>query len=312
MTAQDILQHTIRAVRLTGAVQFRLSVRGAWQTGTGSLMDRFALTPGRAVPFHIVSLGGCWATWPGGRAELSAGDLIAFPFAAPHDLGLGEDGLVVDPASELPPPPWQALPTLERGSGTPETRILCGFFYCSAFGFAPLVHGIPAVLVTRSAADPHGWLAATAAEIDRELQDGPSPLAERLVEAMFVQMLRQNLAAAGPGVTGWLAAAADPVVGRCLTGIHDRPGDDWTLAALARAAGASPSSLTARFHRLLGMTPMRYVRTWRLHLAARALRDGTTTIADAAFAARYNSEAAFTRAFAAEYGQPPARWREAS
>ena len=77
----------------------------------------------------------------------------------------------------------------------------------------------------------------------------------------------------------------------------------------AAEAGLSRSTLAARFESVLGISPMRYVRDWRLYLARVTLGTTARPIAAIAYEAGYSDEAAFTRAFARAYGTPPAAWR---
>jgi AraC-like DNA-binding protein len=57
------------------------------------------------------------------------------------------------------------------------------------------------------------------------------------------------------------------------------------------------------------MSPIRYLATWRLHLAAQAVRDGSETIATIAEQAGFGSEEAFSRAFKRCFGSSPSAWR---
>ena len=57
---------------------------------------------------------------------------------------------------------------------------------------------------------------------------------------------------------------------------------------------------------------MKYLKRWRLALAAQALRAGNESIGTVAEDSGYESEAAFTRAFKNEFGLPPGTWRRAS
>ncbi|MEX0955673.1 MAG: AraC family transcriptional regulator [Rhizobiaceae bacterium] len=109
--------------------------------------------------------------------------------------------------------------------------------------------------------------------------------------------------------TGWLAGARDPVVGAVLAVLHENPRHGWTLAELAREAGASRSVLARRFSQLIGETPVSYLRRWRLCLAAGRLATSRETILHIAADVGYQSEAAFNRAFRLEFGVPPARYR---
>jgi AraC-like DNA-binding protein len=71
----------------------------------------------------------------------------------------------------------------------------------------------------------------------------------------------------------------------------------------------SRSAFAERFTSLIGAPPMRYLTNWRMQVAASKLRDTHQNIAQIAFDVGYESEAAFTRAFRREMGQPPAAWR---
>lgn len=71
----------------------------------------------------------------------------------------------------------------------------------------------------------------------------------------------------------------------------------------------SRSVLAERFQSVLGTSPIRYVREWRLYLASVALATTGQAIAAVAFEAGYATEAAFSRAFARAFGAPPATWR---
>ena len=71
----------------------------------------------------------------------------------------------------------------------------------------------------------------------------------------------------------------------------------------------SRSALVERFTRFLAAPPMTYLTRWRLHLAVRSLAKTSRGVADIAAEVGYESEAAFSRAFKREFGQPPGRYR---
>jgi AraC-like DNA-binding protein len=272
--------------------------------------------PADAMPFHIVIEGACWLKVEGREAILGEGDIVAFPYGSIHQLGAGNDGKLVQPAQDLPPPPWRELPVLHYGDGPGRMRILCGFLQCDATRFRPLREALPNLLHvrTRSTQDAD-WLQATiqqiVAEVDRP-RSGGLPMLERLWEVILVQLLRQEIAKARPGSVGWLAALADPALARCLSIIHDEPSREWSLQELAAAAGLSRSTLAERFDAVLDTSPMRYIREWRLYLASVALSTTSRAIAAIAHEAGYGTEAAFNRAFSRTYGMPPAAWRQSA
>jgi AraC-like DNA-binding protein len=131
----------------------------------------------------------------------------------------------------------------------------------------------------------------------------------RISELMFVELVRQHLAALPAAHTGWLAALRDPVVGRALALLHQQPRTDWTLDALARHASSSRSVLSERFSHYLREPPMQYLARWRMHLAAQMLTDARAKISAVAFDVGYHSEASFSRAFKKLVGVSPAAWR---
>ncbi len=83
------------------------------------------------------------------------------------------------------------------------------------------------------------------------------------------------------------------------------------LEALARVACFSPYHFHRIYRALLGETANDTVRRLRLYRAAIDLLDRDLSIEQTARRAGYASQAAFTRAFRAEYGEPPAHYRVA-
>jgi len=84
---------------------------------------------------------------------------------------------------------------------------------------------------------------------------------------------------------------------------------DVDLDHLAGIACFSPFHFHRIYHALQGETVAESVRRMRLHRAALDLVDGTLPIVRIASRAGYGSQAAFTRAFRASYGTPPAAYR---
>ncbi|MBP7001440.1 AraC family transcriptional regulator [Amaricoccus sp.] len=310
----DVLSGVLRMVRLSAALQFCFAPRGDWRTaGRRGLADLVSRAD-EAIPFHVVVEGTCWLDVAGRRETLAAGDVVAFPTRAPHDLGAGAGRRPIDPVSDLPERPWREAPLLDYAGEGVRARILCGVLVCDVTSFPPLRAALPEMMLAR-AGEAGPWLAAAvaqmAAEVDTPRAGGISML-ERLSEVVFIELLRREIGGARAGGVGWLAALADPRLARCIAAIHADPARDWSVEALAGLAGLSRSALCARFAAVLGATPMRYVRSWRLFLARDALQSGARPIAEVAWEAGYGAEAAFNRAFSRAFGMPPAAWRDAA
>ena len=109
--------------------------------------------------------------------------------------------------------------------------------------------------------------------------------------------------------TGWLAGARDPVVGRALRCLHEKPGKPWTVPLLAVETDSSRSCLAARFRDVIGEPPMHYLTRIRMQRAARHLLNRSCSIDLVAEEVGYQSSAAFQRAFKRHFGSPPAAWR---
>lgn len=309
----DALSAVLRTLRLSGSMQFCLMSSGEWRTDAEPSMAKFAGPTARAAPFHIVAKGSLWLKAGDQTFQLSEGDVVAFPQGAAHQLGVGDGGDIVKPLGDLPPQPWISVPRLAYGDGGGEVRLLCGFLSFAAQAFRPFQDALPPVILVRpSERDDVAWLRAMIAQIVVEA-DRPRPgglsIVERLTEITFIELLRYAIGALPPGAVGWLAAMGDAPLGRCLEAIHLRPHHDWSLAGLADAAGLSRSALSERFQTMLGASPMRYVRDWRLCLAADRLAVTDTPVGQLAYETGYATEAAFSRAFSRVHGAPPAAWR---
>lgn len=264
----------------------------------------------RAIQFHVVVEGECIAVVRGRRIPLAAGDVFVLAREQSH--------VVCSDARLAPSPPPPPLPSEDglpcvRLPGAAETILLCGILACDEPVFDPLIGALPSVIVDRAARDARtGWFAAMLrylASCGEAGAAGWSAVQTRLVEAMFVDVVRRHVRGLAPGQANWLVAMRDPHVGRSLAELHAAPGQAWTVAKLARRVGMSRSQLAERFTAIAGVSPIRYLASWRIQLAASLLRGTQLSIAEAASRVGYRSEAAFHRAFKRLVGESPAVWR---
>ncbi len=82
------------------------------------------------------------------------------------------------------------------------------------------------------------------------------------------------------------------------------------MAELASEVAVSRSVLDERFREVLGLSPIRYLTEWRMHLAEELLATTEISVANAARRVGYQSEEAFSRAFKREHGLSPSHWRD--
>ena len=112
-----------------------------------------------------------------------------------------------------------------------------------------------------------------------------------------------------PELEGGPAEADRRMVERARDLMRARLDERWTLAALARALHASPSSFARRFRAAAGETPMRALADLRAERGASLLAASDRSALEIAWDSGFGSPAAFTRAFRRKYGATPAAWR---
>ncbi|WP_211767135.1 AraC family transcriptional regulator [Kutzneria sp. CA-103260] len=176
----------------------------------------------------------------------------------------------------------------------------------------PLLTVLPAAVVIR-AGSPNGSWAALGLELMISEVSAPGPgsrvMLSRLLDLLFIRSLRVWASSGLQASPGWLTAAMDPIVGPVLSAIHRDPTRDWSVDDLAALAALSRSAFATRFTALLGQSPGAYVQRQRLDRAAHLLASTTEPAGRIAARVGYTSEAAFSRAFARAYGEPPRTWR---
>lgn len=92
--------------------------------------------------------------------------------------------------------------------------------------------------------------------------------------------------------------------------IHDNPGGDLSLDALADVAALSRFHFSRVFHAMTGQTVAQAVRRLRLYRASVALVTGKAPVAEVARAVGYDNLNAFARAFTEAYGMTPTAFRK--
>jgi AraC-like DNA-binding protein len=313
-----VVSRVLELVRLSGAIFFRSDFRAPWAYLSPPAAQLEAALPpssGSLVMFHIIASGRCWVSVDGGRRrEVAAGDVVVLPYGDVNAWGSIEPAEPIRIIEIMPPLPWTTMPHLEYGGSGEPTSVICGYLRGDAILFDPVLRALPSLFVVRPPDGPaRDWVNASvqyAMVAGAPAAGAPGSLDTRLSESLFAEVLRLYLTdGASADVSGWLAALGDPVVGPALARLHAEPARDWTVRDLALAVASSRTVLVEGFVRLLGRPPIRYLTEWRLRLASGLLTAGGATMAEAAEAVGYASEASFSRAFKREFGEAPAHWR---
>ncbi len=315
--AADVLSEVLRRVRLTGSLFFEGRFSEPWGLFTPRHFSHDSALGGlrHYTVCHLVVSGGCTLTLANATQHVvAAGDILVLPFPDEHRLSSGAPAEYRGLADLTPAGATGRISGVRHGGGGAETRIICGYVESSELISAPLFRTLPALMVERTGDDRRTTLLAqTLRDIVQQFDSeapGSQLLLDRLMEVLFMEILRRHIARVPERAQGWFAALKDPLLARALERVHADPARQWTVAELAREAGSSRSVLASRFNAVIGRPPMDYVTAWRIQVACDRLRLRGDSIAQIAAQVGYESEAAFSRAFKRLTGASPARWRE--
>jgi AraC-like DNA-binding protein len=316
----DVLSDVLNAVRLTGAIYFEIRARAPWVAASPCVAEIAArVMPGfeHVIAFHFL-LDGAGFAYLADESEpavpLEAGDAVVFAGGDAHFVS-SERGIRGTPnLNYYYAPKDRSLPLVidAPGGEGDSARLVCGFIGCDAGPFNPIVDVLPRTLRVRRARE-QGTLSHELVRVALQETERPRPGGETFLakasELLFLQALRQYAGELPPEATGWFAGLRDDHVGAALRLMHGRLAEPWTLETLAKNVGVSRSVFSERFMHVMGVPPMQYLGNWRLQVASRLLLRENMTIAAAAAAVGYESEAAFNRAFKRRVGAPPGVWR---
>jgi AraC-like DNA-binding protein len=290
----DILSDELTRARAQGAVFSVLRRLVPWGL-------RF--TGQRPLTVHILLEGSGWIeTEDAAPLPVNAGDVILAVAGRPYAIVSAPGAPTVEIAEAR-------QGASETGPGESAT-VMCGAYVLSGSVAEAVLDSIPRFAIVRAAdqrpeqAAAIGLLAAEAAT-DAE---GQQALLDRLLDVNLVYTLRSwwQRTDAAPG---WFRALSNPPIRRVLEDLHSHPERDWTLPAMAHAAGRSRASFAAEFKQLVGQSPGRYVTELRMRRAEYALLRTDATLAQIAAEVGYHNEFAFATAFRRHRSQSPGRWR---
>ncbi|GGK00127.1 AraC family transcriptional regulator [Pilimelia anulata] len=270
-----------------------------------------------AAQFHVLLQGSAWLTAAGAAPlRLDVGDVVLLPHGTAHTVG---DDPHTAPADRIRlaerHPADSAGTSVRLGGAGAATAMLCGAYLLDrAVPPHPMLRALPAVMHIPASRGSHPGLRAAvdllAAEVEQP-RPGSTAIVGALVDAMLAYVLRSWCERHRDACPEWLAALADPAVGRALAAMHAEPARGWTVAGLAGVAGLSRAAFSRRFGALVGEPPLAYLTQWRMLRAQQLLRAGTATLDAVARQVGYDSPFAFGRAFKRYAGTSPGRYRAA-
>lgn len=307
LDAVDVLGDVLTTTRFGGGIRCRSELGAPWA---------IEFPPGR-VGFHFLIRGAAWLSVPQAvPRQILPGDVLLLPHGGAHILADEPASTAVPLQDLLAADDGGEVPRLTIGGPGPRSTLICGAFRSDHDGPHPLLALLPPVLhLTAEQVAQDAGLRSTLTLLGGETGvrlPGGSTVVARLVDVLFVYVVRRWLAGQPPDATGWLTALGDPAVGAALAAIHADPARRWTVAALAATVGMSRAAFARRFVDLVGEPPLAYVRRRRIDRAALLLRETRATLRQVAGRVGYDSEYAFSKAFGRVHGQSPGRYRSAA
>lgn len=266
---------------------------------------------------HIVKRGACWLKRADGEViRLNAGDVVLLATGEAHSLSSDREMRDLEPYQEAVARSQGAVVPPRRGIADvaiEPTVLQCAGYQFSQEAAHPLLSLLPPVIrlpadQTQSDSELQTLLRLIGQEIGRR-EAGSELVVPRLIDALFVYILRAWLRDQPEGAGGWLGALRDPQIRKALSLIHDSPQAPWTVESLARSVAMSRAAFAKRFADLVGEPPLAYVTRWRMDLAAKLLRESMEPVSRIAGRVGYISETAFAKAFRRRRKVAPGQYR---
>jgi AraC-like DNA-binding protein len=303
--SMDVLTDVLDALELKGCISSRRALVPPW---------RYNFAASHDMIFHLLSSGGGYLSIEEDPTPLRIADggVLLFPFGHAHSI-----------CDELTSPLTNVLHVAYSAQSeyriSPDARegstmvVLCGAFRLEHPGAFPLLRSLPKVIHIPT---EHGHVAPGFTEITRLIAReaaaprlGTEVMLRRLTELLFIQVIRIWVEQQVGASRGWLAALRDQPISIALGMIHQSPERAWKVEELAAAVALSRPVFSARFTRLVGEPPIKYLTRWRMHRATRLLKNNIE-VEKIAELLGYESGVAFRKAFKREVGIPPARYRK--
>jgi AraC-like DNA-binding protein len=302
----DLLSEVLQDLRLSRAGYGRSEFTAPWG---------IEIPYREGVRFHFVAEGSCWMRSTAHEPLfLDTGDVVLLPHGTGHVIS-DQPHRRAQPLQEVGPRLiGNSTYQLSGGGGGARTLLVCCTIAFEGPTAHPLLELLPDVLLVRKSDHVEQSLPLLLNLMATEVANsriGAATIMARLADIVMTQIVRAWIETRRSDLTGWLAAVKDSQIGTALARIHRQPGEDWTIEALAAAAGMSRSLFAERFSALLGIAPARYLTQWRMRLAAVWLKNENMTVVEVANRLGYASDAAFSRAFKRFFGMTPSDRRSA-
>lgn len=304
----DVLTDLLDRARANGSAFALSRLRAPWGIDLA----------GMPLAIHVVT-----DAEPGGTAvltvaghpprELAPGDIVLVASGVAHQLrdAAGSPCRSLSELGRFEVPGHGG--TFEVPGPGPMTQILCGAYAFSGDVCASLLDALPEVVHLRAGeAESLAPVVGLIASEVRGALAGRRTMLDRLLDVLFVGIVRATFDRGDVLPPPWYRALGDPEVRASLELMHGAPARRWSVAELAAEVGLSRAAFARRFADLVGEPPLTYLTGWRMTIAAQRLRDSRDPIYRIAREVGYSNEFAFSVAFRRAHGVPPSALRRSA
>lgn len=294
----DVLSQVLTLIRLRGELVYSAQLRAPWGISF----------PKGPAHFYFVKAGTVWIKTPGGEPmAVKQGDMLLLPHGTGHLICDDLRSACADIGDLIERHFDREKSALAYGGEGEEVSLIGGLFHFEGGSLAALMTALPLIVyIPSEEGKTPDWLHALTHFLmkeSNEVEPGSSLMISRLIDLLVIRTLR-TWAANQDKPSSWVGALGDERIGRALNAIHAAPYDAWTVESLASLAAMSRSIFAERFTAKIGEPPLQYIKRLKLTLAADMLAGGLR-VTQAAMRIGYASDAAFSRAFKAQFGYAP-------
>jgi AraC-like DNA-binding protein len=298
-TRADVLSQVLTMIRLRGELVYSARLRAPWSIAF----------PKGAAHFYFIKSGTLLVQTLGAAPlRVNQGDMLLLPHGTGHVVSDDAATPPVHIGSVIGAHFDRDQSVLDYGGDGAAAEVVGGLFHFEGGSLAAIMAALPLVVhLPGVEGKTPEWLHALThflVKESHEVEPGSSLMISRLIDLLVIRTLR-TWAASQSHPNSWIGAIGDERIGRALNAIHTAPYEPWTVDSLASLAALSRSIFAERFTARVGEAPLQYIKRLKLTLAADMLASGGLRVTQAAERVGYSSDAAFSRAFKAQFGYAP-------
>jgi AraC-like DNA-binding protein len=298
----NVLGDVLNTIRFRGSIFFRSQLAAPWGF-------KFADVPNPR--FHIALTGGFFIGSQAAKKEsinVKHMDIVMIPHGNKHWIADDTSSPVV-PSENASSACVLGTPLFQKGQLT--NKIICGIVHYEKDILHPIIDSLPEVMHLQNIqeSDPI-WMTVTLIDLEMHGEyESKSSIIDRLTEVLFLQMLNKYVTE-NQQSKGFFAALKNPRIHKVLGLIHKHPDEAWSLEQLGNLVSMSNSTLTRTFKSTLGMTPLAYVKSWRMMRGHHLTKFTNQSLEQIAEKVGFSTARTFIKAFKAYYDFTPSELRK--